>query len=223
MVKKLLLSIFLSVSTVWCFADSVDNPTVFAVYSQNNEYKLTVYPRKSQKQHNLTRKEVKMLSKKIEQGEIAPDTLSIFYFNPCYAVMGQIQGNGSDTIEVWNMPLVNRFSPRAAIVANDGKSVVTFDDHPSRGFRHVVSIYGEKGELIADFSLEDISPFPIEEYTMSISNITWRGRNKYGEWSYGEYLDNDRIVIYFRNEKGEQKDRIFNIKEIAFEDDLEEN
>ena len=93
-------------------------------------------------------------------------------------------------------------------MANDGKSVVTFDDWGFRGGNHTVVIYGENGVLIQDFKLEDISAFSIEQYPRSISSIFW---------GYGEYLDNDRVEIYFKNEYGEEKQKIFNIKKRVFE------
>lgn len=93
--------------------------------------------------------------------------------------------------------MVNLVSPVDIIVANDGKSVVTFDDWGMKGFKHSMVVYGERGEMIKDFDLEDISPFPIEQYSRSISSIFWGGR--------GEYLDNNRISIYFKNKNHEIK------------------
>jgi hypothetical protein len=93
--------------------------------------------------------------------------------------------------------LVNLASPVKAIVANDGKSVITIDDWYSKGYWHTFVVYGEGGELIEDFKLQDISPFPLEQYFFSISSIHWGGDMK--------YLDNDRVEIFFRNEKGEEQ------------------
>ena len=126
---------------------------------------------------------------------------------PCRAILYRI--SKLDKVEIWNKPLVNFISPVKAIVANDGKSVITIDDWHSKGYEHTFVLYGENGKLIKDFELKDISPFPLEQYLHTRSSIHWGGNV--------EFLDNDRVEILFRNEKGEEQKRIFNIKTRIFE------
>lgn len=197
MVKKYLcLILFVVTGTVSVLADYWGSPKVITVYSDNREYMLMVYPIEYPSNYFAAK-----YQRQLRKG-IATDSIV-----PTHAVLYRI--SNSDTIEVWNKSLANRQSPVNAIVANDGKSVITIDDWHSKGYEHTLVLYGEGGELIKDFELKDITPFPLEQYLRSRSSIHWGGNVK--------YLDNDRVEILFRNEKGKEKKRIYNIKTRAFE------
>ena len=196
MVKKYFILALLLFNTICTFADYwLKYPKTIVAYSQNKEYMLKVYSVGTDSHHSY---EYQRQVKK----RIVKET-----FMPCYAVLYRILN--SDTIEIWNKPLVNLPLPVEAIVANDGKSVITIDNWGTRGLIHTLVIYGEDGELIKDFELKDISPFPLEQYWQTISSIHWG--------SDVEYLDNDRVVIRFKSENDEKKERIFDIKKRAFE------
>ena len=196
MVKKYLILALLVLNTIYVFADTWLPPKIKTIYSVNKEYMLTVYPREYPKNYFTAK-----YQRQYKKGKVK-DTIK-----PCHAIL--YHTSDSDTIEIWNKPLVNNVSPVNAIVANDGKSVITIDDWHSKGFKHTFVIYGEGGELIGDFELKDISPFPLEQYGRSVSSIDWDEKV--------EYLDNDRVEILFRNKEGEEQKRIFNIKTRAFE------
>ncbi|MDR1755724.1 MAG: hypothetical protein LBR65_02030 [Culturomica sp.] len=196
MVKKYLCSIlFVVISTVSVFADDWENLRIITIYSDNKEYMLMIYPIEYPNDY-FTAKYQKQLKKGIVTDSIVSSHAILYHI--C----------NSDTIEVWNRPLVNSQSPVNAIVANDGKSIVTIDDWYSKGYEHTLVIYGEDGELIKDFELKDITPFPLEQYFYSISSIHWGGKV--------EYLDNDRMKIFFRNKNEEEQTRVFNIKTREF-------
>lgn len=201
MVKKYLILVLLISNAICAFADFWKSPEIILKYSQNKEYLLKVYPTKYP-DNFWTCKYQRQLNKGIVKNSISP----------CHAVLYRI--SNSDTIEVWNKPFINPVSPVNAVVANDGKSVVTIDDWYNAGSKHTLVVYGEEGELIEDFTLEDITPFPLEQYSRSISSIHWGGRVKDGNV---QYLDNERLVISFRNAKGEERKRIFNIETGKFE------
>ena len=55
---------------------------------------------------------------------------------------------------LWRAKLVN--IPSRAIVAENGKYVITLDSWHRIGFEHCLVVYGEKGKVIADFRLEDL-------------------------------------------------------------------
>lgn len=56
----------------------------------------------------------------------------------------------------WQCDLINESSPGEARVSDDGRSVVTFDDHPTSGYGDkVVVIYGPKG-LLRKYTLESV-------------------------------------------------------------------
>jgi hypothetical protein len=160
MVKKYLILALLLLNTIYVFADFWGTPEIIVAYSQNKEYMLKVYPKEYPKNY-FTAKYQRQLRKGIATDSIVPS----------HAVLYRI--SNSDTIEVWNKPLVNSQSPVNAIVANDGKSVITIDDWHSKGYEHTFVVYGESGELIEDFELKDISPFPLEQYVRYISSIHW--------------------------------------------------
>jgi len=194
--KKLILALFI-INAICVSADVWQSSRITLTYSQNNEYMLKVYPRYIPDKFS-TAKYQRQLRKGIVTDSIVPSHAVLYHIS------------NSDTIEIWNKPLVNRTSPASAIVANDGTSVVTINDWYMAGYQHTLVIYGENGELIEDFELKDISPFPLEHYSRSISSIYWRENV--------EYLDNDRIEIHFINRKDEKTIRVFNIKTREFEE-----
>jgi hypothetical protein len=144
MVKKYFILVLFAVNAIYAFADFWGSPEIIVTYSQNNEYMLKVYPIKFPDDFYSYK-----YQRQIKKG-IAKDPIIV----PCHAVLYSILD--SDTIEIWNKPLVNLDSPVKAIVANDGKSVITIDDWHSKGYEHTFVIYGEGGELIKDFELKDM-------------------------------------------------------------------
>jgi len=120
----------------------------------------------------------------------------------CHAIFNKIES--SDTIEIWNKKIVNPIMPVQVIVANDGKSMVTFDNWSSMGYGpEVMVIYDEFGELVNKYQLEDISPFPTIDYLKSVSSIWWRCGTK--------YVNNQTIEICFQDEKNNIKTRHYNL------------
>jgi hypothetical protein len=59
--------------------------------------------------------------------------------------------DGTETV-IWAHELVN--IPVGAIVSDDGRFVVTLDTWFRRGYEHCLVIYGDQGQVIADFNLE---------------------------------------------------------------------
>jgi hypothetical protein len=57
---------------------------------------------------------------------------------------------------IWQRPLVNDVAPGLAFVRDDGRYVVTLDEHRRGGARHSLVIYGAKGELLRHFLLPDL-------------------------------------------------------------------
>jgi len=122
MVKKYLCSIlFVVISTINVFADYWGSPKIITIYSENKEYMLMIYPIEYPNNYFTAK-----YQRQRKRGIIV-DTVK-----PCRAILYRI--SNSDTIEIWNEPLVNFESPVKAIVANDGKSVITIDDWHSKGY-----------------------------------------------------------------------------------------
>jgi len=111
---------------------------------------------------------------------------------------------------IWEQKLINRIAPVTAIVSNDGKFLVTFDNwHSMKYGVDVMAYYNEKGELIKRHMLEDISPFPINTYEISISSLWWRCGQK--------FIDNHRISICFMDENEVTEKRTYNLTEQKIE------
>ena len=120
----------------------------------------------------------------------------------CHAILYKIES--PDTIEIWNKKIVNPIMPVQVIVADDGKSTVTFDNWSSMGYGpDVMVIYNEFGELAKKYQLQDFSPFPITDYMTSVSSIWWRCGTK--------YINNQTIEICFQDQNKNTKTRQYNL------------
>ena len=195
-------------------ADTWDNPGVKTYYSENKEFKLIITPKitpekyyqwnyyvsnKHPQTKKILRKKEKFMQNISEQ-----DTI----LTPCTAELFQIKG--TDSVLIWKRILLNDVSPVNAIVANDGSSVATFNNWYSTGYGvNIFVIYDENGNTKKTYKLEEISPFPLNDYPMSISSLHW---NK-GE----RYIDNERIEIIFRAEDDREEKRIYSTQKLEFE------
>ena len=195
-------------------ADTWDNPRVRTYYSENNEFKLIIAPKKTSdkyylwnyyktNQHPQTKKILKQ-KEKFMRNISEQDTIKI----PCTAELYKI--NGADSVLIWKRPLLNEVCPIYAIVANDGSSIATFDNWYSTGYGvNVFVVYDDKGNAKKTYKLEEISPFPLNDYPVSISSIHWNKGKK--------YIDVERIEIVFGAEDKREKTRIYNMKKLEFE------
>lgn len=78
--------------------------------------------------------------------------------------------------EIWRRPLVNDVAPLTALITDDGRYVVTFDNWYSSGYgQHVVSIYRADGSLVRSRPLTDFVPSNyIETLETTTSSVYWR-------------------------------------------------
>ncbi len=91
---------------------------------------------------------------------------------------------------VWEREIANNVAPVSAIVRDDGKYAITFDDWHGLGYgSNVVVIYGTSGNLVRALALSDILPSDyIKALPHSVSSIHWRGDPRFS-------ADGQRIVI----------------------------
>ncbi len=85
--------------------------------------------------------------------------------------------NGAEVWEpVWAGPLVNHVAPVSALVADDGRYVVTFDNWHSVGRgENVIVIYGPDGSLVRSMALTDLLPETyISALSHSVSSTSWQ-------------------------------------------------
>jgi hypothetical protein len=91
---------------------------------------------------------------------------------------------------LWDRQLVNDVAPMSALVAGDGRFVVTFDNWASLGTGgDVVVIYGAQGELVRSLGLTDILPETyVEALPRTVSSIWWSG-------DHALSMDGRRLVL----------------------------
>jgi hypothetical protein len=124
---------------------------------------------------------------------------------PCHAFMYKRTSDGDSLI--WEEQLINVVAPQYVIVADQGTYMITFDNWFSVGYGvDVMVVYDQKGRLLKRHMLEDISPFPINTYTLSISSLWWRCGQK--------ILDDNTLEICFMNKDDEKLTRLYNLKEL---------
>ncbi|WP_418894633.1 hypothetical protein [Limibacterium fermenti] len=195
-------------------ADTWDDPRVLTYYSQNKEYKLVVTPRilpekylqwhyyKSNK-HPQTARFLRR-KEKFMRNILPQDTMLI----PCTGKLYRF--HDADSVLLWEKVFLNDISPVYAIVADDGSIVASFDNWHSKGYGvNVFVVYNEKGEAKRTYKLEEFSPFPLNDYSRSVSSISWYKK----VW----FLDNERIELAFQTEDGRRSNRIYNVRTFEFE------
>lgn len=174
-------------------------PSIRSYLSENGQFLLKVYPTEIPKNYYKWHS-----AKPKRKSRFSVEDTTIVH---CHAILYEI--NHTDTIQIWNKRLINRMAPSFAIVADDGKSVVTFDNWGSLGAGiDVMVTYGECGNMVKRYNLEEFSPFPINNYLMSISSIWWRCGAK--------YISNDEIEICFSDDKENTETRIYNLSTKEF-------
>lgn len=195
-------------------ADTWDIPRVKTYYSNNKKFKLIITPRQTSDKYYLwdyyksnnhpQTKKILRKKEKFMRSISAQDTILI----PCKGELYRIEG--TDTILIWERTLLNDVCPVYAIVANDGSSIATFDNWYSIGYGvNVFVVYDEKGNAKKTYKLDEISPFPLNDYSMSISSLYWRKDVR--------YIDNEKIEIVFATDDNKTTKRIYNLKRLEFE------
>lgn len=195
-------------------ADTWDNPKVKTFYSDNKELKLIITPRKASDKYDLwdyyksnnypQTKKVLRKKEKFMQSISAQDTVLI----PCTGELYRIKG--TDSVLIWKRTLLNDVCPVNAIVADDGSSIVTIDNWYSKGYGvNIFVVYDEEGNAKRTYKLEEISPFSLNDYQMSISSIIW--------YEKVEYIEKNRIGLVFETMDKRKKTMIYNMEKLEFE------
>ena len=142
--------------------DQWDPPSTAFYPSKNKVYKFVVYPTK------LT------TSPESPNGAILMGETD----SCCRGRMVKV-GNNEKEVTIWQGPLRNPISPVSAMVTDDGKFVVTFDDWHSVGMgSNVVVIYGNGGRTIANFSLSDfLNEEQINRLIRTTTSRWWEGEH----------------------------------------------
>ena len=195
-------------------ADVWSEPAVKQYFSKNRNYKLVIYPAITPEKYAEWLK-YRTIDMRLSQSErrkkerffsnlTASDTVLV----PCTGILYHISGD--DTIKIWERKLLNAVCPVTANVSDDGSSVVTFNNWYSNGYGvNVMVVYNEKGDAKRTYKLEEITPYPLNDYFISLSSIWWNAGTR--------FIDNNRIEISFQNEKHAIIRRIYNTHQFIFE------
>jgi len=130
----------------------------------------------------------------------------------CHAKLFKKTGNLGHLQLIWEKELVNPVAPYEALITNDGKFVITFDDWYKLGHgENVMVVYGEKGDLIKKHRLHEITSLPTSQLSVSATSILWY----LGHETYSEQPQRLKILIIDKNSEIEQ--RIYNLEKLEFE------
>lgn len=213
--KRWILFIFGIFISIYVKADTWEPQSIKAYYSDNKQYKLVVYPTVIPEKYNHWKyyksnkypqtKRILRKKEKFMKSLTAQDTILIH----CRAELYQIKN--TDSTLIWNRPLLNNICPVHAIVADDGSSIATFDNWFSRGYGvNVFVVYNENGDALKTYKLEEITPYPLNDYKISISSLHWLKE--------AVYNGNDRILIVFKTEDGKITKKNYNANLLTFEE-----
>jgi len=163
-------------------ADSWSMPTTEIVESENGAFRLTIEPAPIGSQLQYFAEELQAH----ENGSVVARP----------APIGMLERKTAEGRwePVWAVALVNHVAPVLAIVSDDGRYVVTFDNWHSIGHgENVIVIYGPEGSLVRSMPLTELVP---QEYKdalpHTVSSLDWR-KDAYFERS-GEKLIIDVLI-----------------------------
>jgi hypothetical protein len=162
---RLLAVLLFGVAFAWvpAWADSWILPSTRAYESANGQFRLTVEPAPIDSQLDYFREEIAASERGTPVDRPAP-----------IGLLERRSANG--WAPVWAVPLVNPVAPVDALVADDGKHVVTFDNWFSTGFgEHVIVLYDAAGTVVRSMALTELLPEAyFEALPRSVSSLQWR-------------------------------------------------
>ena len=83
-------------------------------------------------------------------------------------------------------PLLNEFAPRAALISDDGRWLVTIDEWRNTGYGdHVVVIYHSTGSVVRSFALEDL-----------LTELDLASLSSTRQWSPAQRIESGQLVLY---------------------------
>ena len=175
--------------------------------SQNGIYELIIEPTYIPKNYEKEIKKRKIHPEKFLNKPMT-DTIT-----PCHAILYKKLGNFGLPELIWEKELVNPIAPYEAMITNDGKYIVTFNDWGKLGYgENVMVVYGENGDLLKQYRLHEITNLSESQLSVSVTSIWWY----LGYETYSEQPDKLKVLVLDKNAKIEQ--RIYNLSILKFEE-----
>lgn len=169
-------------------ADSWLPPGRETYHSGNGEWRLTVVPR-------ALSGALDYFQDKVDRRDPAGLPQGATERSPV-GILERKQGNR--WILVWQQPLVNEIAPTGALVANDGRHVVTFDNWHSIGHGDdTIVLYDAQGQMVRAMGLDAfLPPDYIDALPRTVSSLHWGGGHRL-------LPDNETLVLRV-NEPGDR-------------------
>ena len=175
--------------------------------SQNGIYELIIEPTYTPKNYH---KEIEKRNKNPKKYENSPLKDSII---PCHAKLYKKIGRWGRSELMWEKDLVNPIAPHNALITNNGKYVITFDDWYKLGYgENVMVVYGDEGDMIKRYKLHEITTLPQNQLSISVTSIWWY----LGHEAYSEDPDKVKVLVVDKDSKIEN--RIYNLSTFEFEE-----
>ncbi|WP_345222801.1 hypothetical protein [Hymenobacter koreensis] len=196
--------IVLLLLTAWwplsMLADKWPPPRVQDYYSSDRNYFVRVFPRTVPEKYYKWQQAAPKQKRRFS----AQDTVIV----PCYAVL--FARTGSSPRMIWRQNLVNQVAPVEAMVSDDGKYVVTFNNHHSVGYgQDVMVVYNHQGSLLRQYNLEQISPFPLNRYLASRSSIWWQCKTS--------LVEAGKLKLCFVTRDSVTQSKVYSLAKLDFE------
>lgn len=163
--RQLLIGIAFVFVTAAALADQIGQTNPETYISHFGRYRLTVFPLE-EKNADWTHAELMVNLPPPGQQRVQISS---------EATLERWVGNSYELI--WRKPLVNKVSPRSALVSAADGGFVTFDDWGNAGYgENVVVVYSGNGDVVKKFALRDfMTEAEIEKVPHTIGSIHWGG------------------------------------------------
>lgn len=182
-------------------ADKWPAPEIRDYYSADSSYFVRIFPLTVPAKYYKWQQ----ASPKKKRHFRAKDTVLV----PCCAML--YERTKTTPRLVWKQNLVNQVAPVEAVVSNDSRYVVTFDNHHSMGYgEDVMVVYDYQGSLLKQYSLEQISPFPVNRYVASRSSLWWRRATP-------AFVAPDKLSLQYTTQDSVTQSRDYSLAKLDFE------
>jgi hypothetical protein len=202
-----IIIVFLIFTGLNLIADEYVSPLPMECFSQNNIYKLVIFPRTVPDNYE---KEMLKREKKPDKYKNIPISDTI---RPCKAILYKRSGVFDMDYElIWEVQLENPEMPDHAFVSNDGSFIITIDDYYANGrSENGFVIYDANGRFLKKYSLSTFSPFAFTELYQTVMTTQWFVGIEHFS------INPDKIKILIHDRKYNIEKIVYNVTRLEFE------